>query len=233
MQFIEQVLMQVIDQLYLFTGNYGLSILILAGLIKLALYIPTNQQYKAMKDMQAIQPEMKKIQDKYKSDPTKMNTEMMLLYKKHKVNPVGGCLPLLIQMPILWGIWKTISNYKHVFESAYFLWIGSPLSFKYPDIFARNLAGHDVPLLLLYGLSMYLTQKISTTTPSTDPATAKTQQMMTTFMPIFFTYMMWQWKFPCALILYWLVFNILSIFQQSAVMKPSPASEKSAGKAGS
>lgn len=223
MQIIENYLMMIIDQLYAFTGNYGVSILLLAALIKLALYIPTHQQYKAMKDMQAIQPEMKKIQDRYKSDPQKMNTEMMLLYKKHKVNPLGGCLPLVIQMPILWGIWKTITSYQAVFGKAYFLWIGTPLSYKYPAIFAKNLAGHDLPLLLFYGFSMYLTQKTSTTTASTDPATAKTQQMMSTFMPIFFTYMMWQWKFPCALILYWLAFNILSIFQQVAIMKSTPA----------
>lgn len=224
MSVVEQFLMSLIDQLYAFTGNYGWSIVILAGIVKLALYYPTNQQYKAMKDMQAIQPEMKKIQEKYKGDQQKMNMEMMLLYKKHKVNPFGGCLPLIIQLPILWGIWKTIANYKHVFERAYFLWIGSPLSFKYGDLFARNLAGHDVPLLLLYGFSMYLTQK-TTTTPS-DPAAAKTQQTMSLFLPVFFTYMMWQWRFPCALIIYWLVFNILSIFQQCAIMKPETSKEK-------
>jgi YidC/Oxa1 family membrane protein insertase len=217
--------MQIIDQLYMVTGNYGLSLVILAGIIKLALYYPTHQQYKAMKDMQAIQPEMKKLQDKYKDDPQKMNVEMMLLYKKHKVNPLGGCLPLVIQMPILWGIWKTISNYNHVFGKAYFLWIGTPLSYKYPDIFARNLGGHDIPLLLLYGFSMYLTQKTSITTTPADPAAAKTQMMMSTFMPFFFTYMMWQWKFPCALILYWLVFNLLSIFQQCSMLKPSKEKE--------
>jgi len=220
--------MNLIDQLYAFTGNYGWSILILAGLVKLALYYPTNQQYKAMKDMQAIQPEMKRIQEKYKNDQQKMNTEMMLLYKKHKVNPFGGCLPLVIQLPILWGIWRTISNYQHVFEKAYFLWIGSPLSFKHPEIFARSLAGHDVPLLLLYGFSMYLTQKA--TTAPTDPAAAKTQATMSLFMPVFFTYMMWQWKFPCALILYWLVFNLLSIFQQCAIMKSGPSKVSSVEK---
>lgn len=218
MDIICNFLMKVIDQLYLLTGNYGLSIVIFAGLIKIALYYPTNQQYKAMKDMQAIQPEMKKIQERYKEDPQKMNTEMMLLYKKHKINPLGGCLPLLIQMPILWGIWKTISGYQGVFEKAYFLWIGSPLSYKYPQIFARNLAGHDIPLLILYGFSMYLTQKA---TP-TDPSTASTQMSMSIIMPVFLTYMMWQWKFPCALILYWLVFNLLSIFQQIAIMKAGP-----------
>ncbi|MDQ7826756.1 MAG: YidC/Oxa1 family membrane protein insertase [Candidatus Eremiobacteraeota bacterium] len=227
MQYIQQFLMQVIDFLYELTGNYGWSIVILSGLIKVALYIPTNQQYKAMKDMQAIQPEIKKLQEKFKDDPQKMNAEMMLLYKKHKVNPLGGCIPLLIQMPILWGIWQTISGYNEVFARAYFLWIGSPLSYKYPAVFAKSLAGHDMPLLILYGFSMYLTQKTSTS----DPATAKAQMGMSIFMPIFFTYMMWQWKFPCALILYWLMFNLLSVFQQAMIMKsskPAPAVEKGA-----
>jgi YidC/Oxa1 family membrane protein insertase len=173
-----------------------------------------------MKEMQAVQPELKKIQERFKDDPQRMNKEMMEFYKKHKINPFGGCLPILIQMPILFGIWQTIQSHIDRFKGESFLWIGGRLHDMYPSIFAQSLATPDMALILLYGLSMYLSQKLTVV----DPATAKQQAMMNTFMPIFFTYMMWTWKLPCALILYWLIFNILSIVQQAIIMKaPSPA----------
>lgn len=222
---IQQTLMRIIDAIYGFTGNYGISIIILAVIIKIILYYPTQQQFKAMKDMQLIQPEIKKLQEKYKDNPKRLQAEQLELFKKHKVNPLGGCLPLLIQMPILWAIWKTIMAYKDVFKKAYFLWINPALHSKFPKIVAVSLGEQDIPMLILYGLSMYLSQKLTVT----DPATAKKQSMMNLMMPIFFTYLMWMWKFPAALILYWLAFNILSIFQQIIIMKePSKISEVTA-----
>lgn len=233
---IQKYLIEMLDFLYRFTGSYGWSIVLFAVIIKILLYYPTHQQFKSMKEMQTIQPEIKKLQEKYKKDPQKLQQEQMLLFKKHKVNPLGGCLPLLIQLPILWGIWSAITKHIDKFEKAYFLWINPALSEKFDfmvpilkiPLVGKSLAQPDFILLLLYALSMYLSQKITVT----DPATAKTQATMTLMMPILFTFFLA--KFPSALILYWLVFNILSIFQQILIMRQPATSSPSlvAGESG-
>lgn len=209
--------MDFINFVYIHTGNYGWSLILLALIIKLILYIPTQRQFESMKNMQKIQPKMSAIQEKYKDNPEKMNKEIMNLYRENNVNPMSGCLPMLIQLPILWGIWNTIMSYQDLFERSYFLWMGTPLSYKYPEIFGKSLAGQDLLILLIYGFTMYLTQKAST--PPGDSKTAASQSMMGTFITVFFTYMMWQWKFPSALMIYWLVFNIFSIIQQMLIMR--------------
>lgn len=216
LDFFSGLIMQLINFLVDLTGSYGWALVIFACLIKAVLYLPTKQQFESMKNMQKIQPLMQKIQERYKDDQEKMQKELMTLYSEHKINPLGGCLPMLVQLPILWMIWHVIMQYQSIFESSYFLWIGTPLAYKFPDLFGKSLAGQDAFLLLIYGFSMYLTQK--TTTPSSDPKMAKQQSSMGLFMTIFFTYMMWNWKMPCALIVYWLVFNILSIIQQIIIM---------------
>jgi len=208
---------------YKITGSYGWAIILLALVVKALLYIPTQQQFQAMKDMAAIQPEIKKLQIKHKDDPKKLQTEQMELFKKHKVNPLGGCLPILIQMPILWGIWGAITKHAGELKEAYFMWITPELAAKSPvflkkAVIAANLSQPDTIMLILYAVSMFISQKLT----AVDKATAQTQATMNLIMPIMFTYIMWAGNFPSALILYWLVFNILSIFQQMTVMnKPS------------
>jgi YidC/Oxa1 family membrane protein insertase len=196
------------------TGSYGLAIVIFGSLVKLVLYPLTQKQYESMKEMQKIQPMMKKIQEKYKSDPQRMQTEQMALYKKYNINPLGGCLPLLIQMPILIGIFMTIRRMSELgrFANESFLWIGSPLAGAYEWI-GDSLASPDIPLLLIYGVSMYLSQKMTVS----DPSNAQTQKMMSIMMPVIFVFVLW--SLPSSLILYWLVFNILSIVQQYFIMK--------------
>jgi len=213
-----------LDGLYQVTGSYGWAIILFSVVVKLALYYPTRQQYQSMKKMQLLQPEMQKIQNLYKDDPQKMQAEQMMLFKKHNVNPLSGCLPLLIQFPFLWAIFKLIESYKGEFENQTFLWIGGPLSHQFPKIFATSLAVSDIPLLLLYGYSMYMTSKLG----SVDNNMGASQVYMTIGMPILFTYMMWKWNFPSALVLYWRPFNLLSIIHQSFMMReesigPSPA----------
>lgn len=220
-QIFTQAIAGVLDSLRAFTGSYGWAIVIFATLVKLALYYPTQKQYQSMKEMQRIQPMVKKLQDKYKNDPQKLQMEQMELFKKYKVNPLGGCLPLIIQMPILIGIFTTIRQMvaEGKFANETFLWIGSNISTT-NDFIAENLAQSDVPLLLLYGLSMFLSQK----TTVSDPSQEQTQKMMTYVMPIAFTAILW--KFQSALILYWLVFNLWSIVQQYIVMKSGPSGEE-------
>jgi YidC/Oxa1 family membrane protein insertase len=196
------------------TGSYGLAIVIFGALVKLILYPLTQKQYESTKDMQKLQPLMKRLQDKYKNDPQKLQTEQMALYKKYNINPLGGCLPLLIQMPILIGIFMTIRRMaeQNLFQNESFLWIGSPLAQNYGWM-ADSLAVYDIPLLIIYGVSMYLSQKMMVS----DPSSAQTQKMMSYMMPIIFVFVLW--NLPSSLILYWLVFNVLSIVQQYFIMK--------------
>lgn len=225
LDFFSGIIMSFINYLFELTGNYGWALVLLAVVIKLVLYGPTKQQFESMKKLQEIQPSMQKIQERYKDDQEAASRELMKLYKENGVNPLGGCLPMVIQLPILWIIWHVIMNYQSIFESSYFLWLGSPLAYKYPEFLGKSLAGQDALLILIYGFSMYLTQK--TASVSSDPKTAGQQNFMGLFMTVFFTFMMWQWKIPCALIIYWLVFNIFSIVQQILIMnaKPRPKSE--------
>lgn len=220
--FISEIVMKTLNGLQEYTGSYAWAILLFTVGIKLLLYPLTQKQYKSMKEMQALQPEIKKLQQKYKDDQKKLSAAQMELFSKHKVNPLGGCLPLFIQMPVLIGIYTTIMNFRHVFESEHlrFLWIGGWLSDRYPQYFAKNLAGSDAALLLMYGLSMYLSQKLTVT----DPVTAKQQSTMNLMMPIMLTYMLWSWKLPCAIVLYWFSFNMLGLIQQAHIIRmPSPA----------
>lgn len=212
---VGQILISFMDFIYQYTGNYGWAIIILAAIIKIALYYPTQSQYKSMREMQKIQPLIKKLQEKFKDTPQKMQAEQMKLFKEHGVSPLGGCLPILIQMPILWGIFITIRKMAEMgkFNHETFMWIGGPLSDIYPDWIAGSLADKDLPLILMYGFSMYLSQKLTVS----DPSAEKTQRMMSLVMPIAFTFILW--RFPSALILYWLMFNIFSIVQQVIVMK--------------
>jgi YidC/Oxa1 family membrane protein insertase len=212
---ISQVLVNFLVYIHNYTGNYGWAIIVFSVIMKIVLYYPTQSQFKSMKEMQKVQPELKEIQKKFKDNPQKLQTEQMALFKRHNINPLGGCLPILIQMPVLWGIFVAIRKMaeSQMFGSETFLWIGGPLSKLYPKWIASSLADHDLPLVVLYGFSMYLSQKLTVS----DPATEGTQKMMSIIMPIAFTFIMW--NFPSALILYWLMFNIFSIVQQYFVMR--------------
>jgi len=218
---ISIVLGQILTFFYELTGDYAYSIILFAAAIKLSLLYFSNQQYKSMAAMQRLQPEMKKLQDKYKKEQEKLNEKMMELWKVHKVNPLGGCLPLLIQMPILYALYKTISNFQTEFTSAKFLWIGympesdiPRIPFNIPflgeniPLFGSSLASPDLILVIIYGLSMYLSQ-ILTMSSSPQGGNQKTTAIIMTVVITFVMY-----KFQSALLLYWLVFNILTIIHQ-------------------
>lgn len=228
--FFSEIFMKTLNGLQEYTGSYAWAILIFTVGIKVLLYPLTQKQYQSMKEMQALQPEIKKLQQKFKDDQKRLSEAQMELFSKHKVNPMGGCLPLLIQMPILWGIYTTIMNFRHLFESEHvrFLWIGSWLSDQYPHYFAKNLAGSDVALLFMYGLSMYLSQKLTVS----DPSTASQQKTMNLVMPIMFTWMLWSWKLPCAMVLYWFSFNLLGLIQQAHIIRMPARSETARKKTG-
>ena len=190
-----------------FSGNYGVAIILLTVLIKLAFWPITQKGMTSMKNMQKLQPKIAKLREKYKDDPGKMNQEMMTLYKTYKVNPVGGCLPMLIQIPFFFALYRVLMAAIELRHAPFMLWIND---LSAPD---RLWIGFDLPYLhgipiltLLMGGSMYLQQKMTPT--SVDPAQARIMQ----FLPVVFTFMFI--NFASGLVLYWFVNNLLSILQQ-------------------
>ncbi len=202
-----------------FLNNYGLSIIVLTILIKILFWPLTHKSYKSMKEMQKLQPIMAKLREKYKNDKQKLNVEMMGLYKTYKVNPMGGCLPMLIQLPVFFALFRLLGGSIELRHAPFMLWIND---LSAPDrLFSFSVdylplmhKPYGIPVLtLLMGASMFIQQKM-TPTPG-DPAQAKIMMLM----PIIFTFMFI--NFPSGLVLYWLVNNILSIGQQYRILKSS------------
>ena len=185
--------------------------------MRLALTPLSNKQFASMREMQKLQPYVKELQAKYKNDKEVLMRKTQELYKEHNVNMFGGCGPMLVQLPILIGLYRMIVLYQYQFVHGKFFWVGSPLSAMFPQVFAPNLGQQDIPLLVLYTASMFVTQKL-TVTPSIDPAQAEQQKQMAIMMPLFSGFLFLQWHLPSAFVLYYLIFNILSTAQQKYYM---------------
>lgn len=195
------------------TNNYGLSVILFTIAVKLITVPLTLKQTKSMKEMQELQPKIKKLQEKYKDDKEQLNIKTMELYKEHNINPFGGCLPLLIQLPILIGLFAALREpARYVFESeavyqainTSFLWLPN---LSKPDPYIWGLP-------LLAGLTTYL----SSVTMSTGAPTDQSQKIMAYFMPIMIFW--WGISFPAGLTLYWVVSNIFQVIQQLIVRRP-------------
>jgi len=202
--------------LYGFIKNYGLTIILLTLVVKIAFWPLTAKSYKSMKQLQKLQPQIMKLREKYKGDREAMNREMMQLYRTFKVNPMGGCLPMVIQIPVFIAFYRLLDYSLELRHAPFWLWIqdlSAPdrlfhFGFKFP--YMQEPTGIPV-LTLLMGASMFLSQKM-TPMPG-DPTQAK----IMTFMPLFFTVIFV--NFPAGLVLYWLVNNLLSIGQQYFINK--------------
>jgi YidC/Oxa1 family membrane protein insertase len=196
-----------LNWLYNIFGNYGIAIILVTVILKALFWPITQKGLKSMKNMQKLQPKMVKIKEKYKDDAARMNQEVMNLYKTYKVNPLGGCLPMVLQIPVFFALYKVLLQSIELRHAPFMLWI---TDLSAPD---RLYLGFDVPYLgglpvltLLMGASMFLQQKMTPTTA--DPTQAKIMM----FLPIIFTFMFL--NFASGLVLYWFVNNLLSIFQQ-------------------
>jgi YidC/Oxa1 family membrane protein insertase len=199
-----------------YTGNYGIAIILLTILIKILFWPLTHKSYKSMKEMQKIQPLMAKIREKYKDNKEMMNKEMMSLYKTYKVNPMGGCLPMVIQIPVFFALFRILGNSIELRHAPFMLWINDLSApdrlFHLPFTIPLMTPPSGIPVLtLLMGASMFIQQKM-TPTPG-DPTQAKIMLLM----PVIFTFMFI--NFPSGLVLYWLVNNVLSIGQQYRIIK--------------
>lgn len=186
--------------LYQYVSNYGIAIVILTILIKLIFWPLGNISYKSMKEMQKIQPKLVELKEKYKNDQAKLGQETMALYRAHKVNPLSGCLPMLIQIPVFIGLYNTLLYAIELRHSPLFWWI-QDLSAKDPY--------YITPIIM--GATQFIQQKMTPTTG--DPMVAK----MMLIMPIVFTFIFL--NFPAGLVIYWLLNNVLSIGQQIYINK--------------
>lgn len=194
------------------THNYGIDIIILTILIKIIFYPLTVKSSTSMKKMQKLQPMIMKLKEKYKDDKAKLNQEMMAIYKREGVNPMGGCLPMVIQIPVFFALYKALSGAIEL-RHAHFLWWMNDLSAP-EDLFTFTVAGYALPiriLPLIMGVTQVIQQKMTPTTA--DPM----QEKIMLLMPIVFTFLFW--GFPSGLVLYWLVNNVISIAQQYYINK--------------
>jgi YidC/Oxa1 family membrane protein insertase len=198
-----------------FTHNFGWSLIVLALLVK-AVFWPLNTfQFKSISKMQALQPKIKALQAKYKNDKERLQQEQMALFKEHGANPFASCLPLLLQMPILYSLYYAIISNRADFGKTSWAWIGSPVSHAMPKILALSLAQPDYLLLALYVVSMYFSVRFSS--PAMDEQQAQQQKIMALVSPVMIAFIGRFW--PSALILYWLTFNVLTMAQQMYLMR--------------
>jgi YidC/Oxa1 family membrane protein insertase len=182
-------------------SNWGIAIICLTFIVRGAMYPLTKAQYTSMAKMRMLQPKLTAMRERIGDDRQRMSQEMMELYKKEKVNPLGGCLPLILQMPIFIALYWALMESVELRHSPFFGWIH--------DLSAQD-PYYILPLLM--GASMFLIQKMSPTTV-TDPM----QQKIMTFMPVMFTFFFL--FFPSGLVLYWLVSNIVTLIQQTLIYK--------------
>ncbi len=204
---------QVLTWIHMVVPSYGWSLVLLAVVVRVALFPLTQAQFKSMAEMQKVQPLVKALQAKYKGDQQKLNTEMMALYKEHGVNPLASCFPLLLQMPVLFSLFYAIQSQANKFQHESFLWIGSSLHEKFPNIIGGSIHDSDVILFALYVVSMYFSVRFGSP-PSTDPQVAQTNKIMSILSPAMLAFIGFKAHWPAALIIYWITFNILSLTQQ-------------------
>lgn len=213
---IAKPLLIAMNKIHDFIPNYGIAIILLTILIKLVFWPLGTKSYKSMNEMKKVQPLMMEIREKYKNDKQRMNQEVMGLYKTYKVNPAGGCLPMLVQMPIFFALYRMLYQAIELRHAPFFGWI-SDLSapdrlFNFDFAIPMMQAPHGIPMLTLFmGASFLLQQKMTPT--AGDPMQAKMMMLMPIFMTVLFI------NFPAGLVLYMFVNNIISMGQQYYIQK--------------
>lgn len=205
MDFLSNIVQQGLAVFYGFTKtmgypSYGIAIILMTIVVKMLLYPLTKKQIESTKAMMSIQPKMKAIQEKYKNDKQRLNMELANLYKEEGVNPLAGCLPLLVQMPIMIGIFYGIRDFNYV-GPANFLWMDS-IALKDPTYI----------LPVLSALSSLIVSKMTMPAGGDSGAAGMQSKMMSYGMPVFIGYI--SIDFPAGLVIYWVVMNVMQIAQQ-------------------
>ncbi|WP_297670921.1 membrane protein insertase YidC [uncultured Desulfovibrio sp.] len=213
---IAKGLLWLLQFFYSYVHNWGVAIILLTILIKALFWPLTAKSYASMEKMKKLQPHMVKLREKYKDNKEQLNKEVMALYKTYGVNPASGCVPILIQMPVFFGLYQALLTAIELRHAPFIAYLPGTDMLWLADLSARD-PYYITPVIM--GLTMFLQQKMSP--PATDP----TQQKIMMFLPIIFTVLFL--GFPSGLVVYWLVNNILSIAQQRMMMKKisSPAAK--------
>jgi YidC/Oxa1 family membrane protein insertase len=223
--FITKPMFIVIDWLYHLVGNFGIAILLVTLLIKAIFFPLANKSYASMAKMKAVQPQMKALRERYPDDKVKQQQELMELYKKEKINPIAGCLPIAIQIPVFFSLYKVLFVTIEMRHAPFYGWIHDLSAPDPTNVFTLfGLLHYDptaVPMIghflhlglwpLIMGVTMWLQMKLNPAPP--DP----TQQMIFNWMPVIFTFMLA--SFPAGLVIYWAWNNSLSVTQQSIIMR--------------
>ena len=223
--FITKPMFKVIDWLYHLVGNFGIAILLVTVMIKAAFFPLANKSYASMAKMKAVQPQMAALKARYPDDKAKQQQELMALYKKEKINPIAGCLPIAVQIPVFFSLYKVLFVTIEMRHAPFFGWIKDLSAPDPTNIF--NLFGlipfdpTQVPVIghflhvgawgVIMGLTMWAQMKLNPAPP--DP----TQKMIFDWMPLIFTFMLA--SFPAGLVIYWAWNNSLSVTQQSIIMR--------------
>ncbi|MEK9713254.1 MAG: membrane protein insertase YidC [Thalassolituus sp.] len=197
---VAQPLFIALDFIHEYVGNWGVAIILLTILIKLVFFKLSAMSYRSMANMRKVAPKMQEIKERYGDNREKLGQEMMKLYKTEKINPLSGCLPILVQMPVFIALYWVLMESVELRQAPFFLWI-EDLSIKDPLFI----------LPLLMGASMFIQMRLNPTPP--DPMQARVMQLMPVIFTVFF---LW---FPAGLVLYWVVNNVLSIAQQYVITK--------------
>ncbi len=222
--FITRPMFKLIDFFYRLIGNFGVAILCVTLLVKIAFFPLANRSYMSMARMKAMQPQMKAIQERFKDDRAKQQQELMALYKREKINPVAGCLPVIIQIPVFFALYKVLFVTIEMRQAKFFGWIRDLSQPDPTNIFTLfGLIPWDpthIPLIgsflwlgiwpIIMGVSMFIQMKMNP--EPTDPV----QKQMFAYMPIIFTFMLG--SFPAGLVIYWTWNNLLSVAQQGFIM---------------
>lgn len=223
--FITKPMFLALDFFFHLFGNFGVSILLVTVLVKLIFFPLANKSYASMAKMKAIQPQLAALKEKYPDDRMKQQQEMMEIYKKEKINPVAGCLPILLQIPVFFSLYKVLFVTIEMRHAPFFGWIKDlsapdptnlfnlfgliPFDPTTVPVFGHYLALGIWPIIM--GITMWIQMKLNPTPP--DP----TQKMIFDWMPLIFTFMLA--GFPAGLVIYWAWNNLLSVLQQGFIMK--------------
>ncbi len=214
--FLTKPFFYILDFLYNFIGNMGWAILLFAALLRLVMFPIANKSYDSMSKMKKIQPKIKELQERYGNDKMKLQQETLEMYRREKINPAAGCLPMFIQIPVFFSLYKVLNIAIEIRHAPFIGWIKD---LSAPDPLVLSTILHfPVPSLLdigvwpiIMGITMYVQQKL-------NPApTNKDQARMFALMPLIFTFMLGH--FASGLVIYWTLSNILSIIQQKAIMR--------------
>lgn len=211
--FIAQLMLQLLGFFYSLVHNWGLAIIILSVSVYFILFPLSIKQMRSMKEMQLLQPKIEALRKELKDNPQKLNKEIMELYKEHKVNPLGGCLPLLLQMPIFFALYQALIR-SVALRGAHFLWIKDLSAPDKAFVFKNSipLLGNQLNILpILMAIGMFVQQKVSMAKATTGES-AQQQKMMMVIMPIMFGVIFYQ--MPSGLVLYWFVNSLLMLAYQ-------------------